>query len=391
MRKRKLYGRARPGRRWPLAVAALPAAVCIGVLAAGCGGGTGQERERDEEVHLRPATEQGPDPYTATSARTLSTPVPEPVVPGTGGGGAPERGHTLRTMSGATPGLYGGTRSVGSCDVERQLTLLRADDAKAGAFADGADVSRGRLPAFLRGLTPVVLRADTRVSGHGYRAGGGAVPARQLVLQAGTAVLVDRYGVPRVRCASGTPLSPPVAVKGGVIQRGAAWKGYRTDRVVVVKATTRPLESLVIVDVSEDTWIDRATGTDGEEDRRPDVVPPVNPDDVYAYPAAREQEAAAAPDAPDDTGAADDTGVARDTAPGEPLFAPDGEGAAAGEDYADAEIDPLDPLDPLDGRDVPDARDAEGFDLLPGEDADVLQGPVETGSGAAGEPDTYAG
>lgn len=391
MRKRKLYGPHRPRRRWPVAVAALPAAVCLGVLAAGCGGGGSEpERDRDEEVHLRPAVEQGPDPYTATSARTLSVPVPEPVVPGAGGGGVARRGHTLRTMSGATPGLYGGTRSVGSCDVERQLTLLRADDARAAAFADGADVSRGDLPGFLRGLTPVVLRADTRVTGRGYRTGQGAAPARQLVLQAGTAVLVDRYGAPRVRCASGTPLSSPVAVKGGVIQRGAAWQGYSADRVVVVKPATRPLDSLVIVDVVEDTWIDRATGTDGEDDGRPDVVPPVNPDDVYAYPAARDREAAAAaPDALD--GAVRDGAVADGTDSGgtasggegdvsgagdEPLFGPDG---------PEAEIDPADPADLLFGGDT---GEADGFDALPEE---IEETGAALAEDPAGDPDTYEG
>ncbi|MGV9314901.1 DUF6777 domain-containing protein [Streptomyces sp. NPDC003691] len=345
MSKRSDRRRRGGRRRWP-AVAALPAAVCLSALASGCGG-SAPVPERDEEVYLQPATEQGPDPYTATSARALATPVPEPVVPGSGGGGTPERGHTLRTMSGATPGLYGGTRSVGSCDVEKQITLLRADGAKASAFAGDADISRKALPSFLRGLTPVVLRADTRVTGHGYRAGGWA-PARQTVLQAGTAVLVDDRGRPRVRCASGTPLSDPVAVKGGVIQKGAAWNGYRTDRVVVVKGTTRPLESLVIVDVAEDTWIDRGTGTDGEDDRRPEVLPPVNPDDVYAYPADQGSRTDADAEAPD--GSATASSGTPDTGGGDT-----GDPDAAGTDGTDADADtglPDAELDPLDGTEA---------------------------------------
>ncbi|MEW1549921.1 DUF6777 domain-containing protein [Streptomyces tsukubensis] len=364
MSKRSERRRRAGRRRWPAAVA-LPAAVCLGALASGCGGGSGPQPERDEEVYLQPATEPGPDPYTATTARALATPVPEPVVPGTGGGGAPERGHTLRTMGGATPGLYGGTQSVGSCDVERQITLLGSDRAKARSFAEDARISGKALPSFLRGLTPVVLRADTRVTSHGYRAGVGAVPARQAVLQAGTAVLVDDRGAPRVRCASGAPLSDPVAVKGGVIQKGVAWNGYRTDRVVVVKRANRPLESLVIVDVAEDSWIDRRTGTDGEQDRRPEVLPPVTPDDIYAYPAATGQESrteAESPDGPAGSGTGDsgtpDTG------------SPDGSDADA--ELPDAELDPLDGTEP-DGGDLlleeeprPEAEDS--LDAYGGDD-----------------------
>ncbi|GAP52775.1 serine/threonine protein kinase [Streptomyces azureus] len=57
-----------------------------------------------------------------------------------------------------------------------------------------------------------MLRADTGVTNHGFRAGRAAV--LQAVLQAGTAVLVDDRGVPRVRCACGNPLRPPVAMRG---------------------------------------------------------------------------------------------------------------------------------------------------------------------------------
>ena len=58
-------------------------------------------------------------------------------------------------------------------------------------------------PGYLRGLTSVVLRADTQVTNHGFR--DARVTGFQSVLQAGTAVLVDNRGVPRVRCACGSP------------------------------------------------------------------------------------------------------------------------------------------------------------------------------------------
>ncbi|MEU5976276.1 DUF6777 domain-containing protein [Streptomyces sp. NPDC047315] len=360
IRRRWTARRPPTDRRRRSSAAALLAVGSLGLLMAGCGGDGTQAADRDEEVFLQPATEQGPDPYTATTARALATPVPEPVVPAAVGSDKPTRGQTLRVLSGATPGLYGGTEAVGSCDVQQQITLLRADGKKASAFADGADISQQDLPRFLRDLTPVVLRADTRVTSRGFR-DGRATAARQTVLQAGTAVLVDQRGAPRVRCASGTPLARPVAVKGGVIQKGTPWHGYRLDRVVVVKPTTQDLDSLVIVDVSQDTWIDRRTGTDGEDDRRPDVVPPVAPDDIYAYPSEPNPEPAAdesepggalVPPAPDATGAETEDALGDAVDPLDPFDAPDSVGSG---DSADA-MDPLDSLDPFDL----DLLDAEG-------------------------------
>ncbi|MGW4201345.1 DUF6777 domain-containing protein [Streptomyces sp. NPDC004726] len=285
-------------RRWSSA-AALSATASLGILLSGCGDSPAPPApDRDEEVLLQPAVGQGPDPYTATTVRELYVPAPAPLALPAPESGQATRGQTLRTVSGATPGLYGGTRFAGSCDVERQLTLLRADPAKVRAFAAGAGIDRERVPGFLRELTPVVLRTDTRVTSHGFK--GGSAVARHAVLQAGTAVLVDRHGAPRVRCAGGNPLTSPVAVKGAVIHKGRLWKGYRPDRIVVVKSTPRAMGRLVIVDVAHDTWVDRRTGTDGEQDKRPEVLPPVVPDDIYAYPPS--QTPADPPDQESDTG-----------------------------------------------------------------------------------------
>ncbi|MFI1395735.1 DUF6777 domain-containing protein [Streptomyces sp. NPDC020681] len=269
-----------PTRRRYATAAALSAVLSFGLLVSGCGGDSTAATAADGEVYLLPVDAQGPDPHTASSARSLSAPAPAP--PSADASRPPSRGQTLRTLSGATPGLYGGTQSVGSCDVERQVGFLAGDKAKARAFAQGAGIQEAGIPGFLRGLTPVVLRADTRMTNHGYR--GGSSVAYQTVLQAGTAVMVDQYGAPRVRCACGNPLKPPVAVKGAVIHKGTPWTGYRPDRVVVIKPTTTVLTSLVIVNIVNNTWIERKTGSDGEEDKRPDVLPPVNPDDIYSYP-----------------------------------------------------------------------------------------------------------
>ncbi|ANW21757.1 hypothetical protein BB341_01870 [Streptomyces clavuligerus] len=350
-------------------------------LLAGCGADhEDSARNSASALLLQPAGAPGPGAYTASTVRELSVPAPRPTVPHGPAHGAPRRGTTLRTVSGGTPGLYGGIEAIGSCDAARQLDLLRADRPAARAFARAARVSEAGLPGLLRGLTPVVLRADTRVGVHlratGAGGTGGTGAARQAVLQAGTAVLVDRYGVPRVRCAGGTPLSPPVAAPGPLSQEGTAWSGYRPERAVVVRPAERALDRLILLDVVDGSWIERATGGDGPSDTRPEVLPPVVEDELYSYPPA----GTAAPDRSADlvTPSADGAGapvaegvpaVPGDTAPvsgGTALTAP-------GADLADA----VDGPEPSGDGMSPDGVGQDAAELL------LPAGEPES----AGEPD----
>ncbi|MEU5403516.1 DUF6777 domain-containing protein [Streptomyces sp. NPDC005963] len=351
-------------RRWSAAVV-LSVALSCGLLIAGCGGDTIAASEPDEEVFLQAASARGPDPYTDSIARAISSPAPRPPAPG-GGGETRLKGQTLRTLSGATPGLYGGIQSIGNCDAARQTSLLDTDDGKARSWARGAGISRTALPGFMSELTPVVLRADTRVTSHGYR--GGAAVRYQAVLQAGTAVLVDRRGTPRVRCACGNPLRPPVAAKGAVVHKGRPWAGYEPERVVVVKPAAQSIASLVIVDVVTSTWIDRKTGSDGESDKSPEVLPPVTPDDIYTYPPApvpdpSDSASAAQPDEPSasDEGTVPDSPTATDcppvpdtldqVTPAQPSLCPDQQPSEPDELPSELQPPPVDPDVP--SEDVP--------------------------------------
>ncbi|MEX0172874.1 hypothetical protein MRBLMG1_005621 [Streptomyces sp. LMG1-1-1.1] len=245
-------------------------------MLAGCSSaaedaGQGGEQARaalSQDIVLQPVGAGGPDPFTASTARITGRATAPDREPGDGSG-------RLREVTGSTPGLYGGTRAEASCDVEQQVAFLAADQGKTRAFAEAAGVPEANVGNWLRGLTPVVLRADTRVTNHGYRAGRAA--AFQSVLQTGTAVLVDQYGSPRVRCACGNPLRTPVAVKEGVHQ-GDPWDGFDPDRVIVVRPTTTVVTSLVIVNAADRSWIERLTGSDGAEDRKPAVEPDCDPD-----------------------------------------------------------------------------------------------------------------
>ncbi|OKJ21675.1 hypothetical protein AMK21_09565 [Streptomyces sp. CB00316] len=270
-----------------------------------------------EDVLLQPLAEPGPGPFTKSTARQA----PSPSVTRSPQGGDGSATRTVHRVSGAVPGLYGGVRSEASCDVERQARLLTADQDKARAFAEKAGIDAVQVPGYLRSLTPVTLRADTQVTNHGYSAG--SVTAFQAVLQAGTAVLVDSRGLPRVRCVCGNPLERPVIAKGQVTHRGERWAGYDPARILAIDPGVRPVGSLVIVDAADNTWIERTVGDDGGRDRAPEDPPPFEPSVDLLFPSpARPSDPApteSAPPAP-----AEPEGTRCPESPGDPVELPPG-------------------------------------------------------------------
>ncbi|MFG2503179.1 DUF6777 domain-containing protein [Streptomyces sp. NPDC048441] len=244
----------------------LVAAVVLTVVLTRPDGGTS---ESGGEVILQPAGKSGPDPFTESTARDGDSPPPSPTALPTSSASA--SANVTRGVEGSAPGLYGGTRKIGSCDVEKQISALKGDRAKSIAFASVLDIDTSAVPAYLRALTPVQLRMDTRVTNHGYR--DGSATSYQAVLQAGTAVLVDDRGVPRVRCACGNPLAPPVAQQSPK-RTGDAWPGYRSSNVVVVAPAVRVVNVFVMYDPQTGDWFERDKGDTGGGDTKTD--PPVN-------------------------------------------------------------------------------------------------------------------
>ncbi|MGW5468878.1 DUF6777 domain-containing protein [Streptomyces chartreusis] len=244
-------------------------ALSAALLVAGCVGGSDTNTPSGEDLFLQPAADRGPDPFTAstTTAEAAAAPLTRSPQPAQSGRTGPQ------SLSGETPGLYGGTRGAGSCDVQRQIDALAADRTRARVFAQAAGVSQTSVPGYLRGLTSVVLRADTRVTNHGFRDGMGT--GYQSVLQAGTAVLVDDHGVPRVRCACGNPLAPPVGTRGESGVSGRGWSGYEPGRVIVVAPAPQVIADITIIDVVDNTWIERPVGHRGHDHDH--VVPPAKP------------------------------------------------------------------------------------------------------------------
>ncbi|MER5978282.1 DUF6777 domain-containing protein [Streptomyces sp. NPDC001857] len=309
----------RHASRTALLAAALVVAVVVALvvtLTRG-GGGGGAAPASQGEVFLQPAGETGPDPFTESTA-TDSSARPTPTASATPSGPASPPANTLRGVDGATPGLYGGTRKVTACDVEKQIAALKAEPDKNSAFASVAGVGPAAVPAYLRSLTPVRLRMDTRVTNHGYR-DGRATPY-QAVLQSGTAVLVDARGVPRVRCACGNPLAPPVAQRTTPRITGEPWPGYDASEVVVITPSARVVETFVLYDAAAHAWFTRDRGDTGDKDRpaKPPATTP-EPSPSALSPSGSPSEGQGSPStAPSPPGAGSESPEKPESPPSEP-------------------------------------------------------------------------
>ncbi|MHA5052384.1 DUF6777 domain-containing protein [Streptomyces sp. SD15] len=227
------------------------AAVVLGLVLTRSDGTSSAE----DEVLLEAVGKPGPDPFTESTAKDSSA---APVTPSAS---APASADVPRGVYGSTPGLYSGIRNVASCDVEKQIKALQTTPTKNEAFASTQGIEAAAVPAYLRSLTAVQLRMDTRVTNHGYR--DGASHGYQAILQAGTAVLVDGRGVPRVRCGCGNPLLPPVAQKATPKRTGDTWSSFRPQNVVVVSPAKTIINVFVIYDPDDKEWVARHRGDSG--------------------------------------------------------------------------------------------------------------------------------
>lgn len=119
-------------------------------------------------------------------------------------------------MSSGSPGLFGGTGDNGVCAADALVAFLASEPDKAKAWvaafnadptftwSGGDELDVSDIPAYVDELTATFLEVDTRVTNHGFR--DGVATPRESLLEAGTAVLVDADGEPRVRCFCGNPL-----------------------------------------------------------------------------------------------------------------------------------------------------------------------------------------
>lgn len=166
-------------------------------------------------------------------------------------------------LDGDEPGLFGGIRNEVACDKDGLGEQLTDDDAKAEAFAAVHDIDAGDMGDFIGDLTAVILRHDTRLADHGFV--DGEAQRFESILERGTSVLVDTDGIPRVRCASGSPLVEPRTVTGEVKFRGAEWPDFDKARVIVVDGSDVG-DAFVLIDNDTEDVFSRPVGSAGDED-----------------------------------------------------------------------------------------------------------------------------
>lgn len=137
-----------------------------------------------------------------------------------------------------------GTDNRATCDPEKLIAYLAAHPAEASAWTQalnsdpsltwsgGKQISLEQIPTYIRELTPRLLSDDLRVTNHQFEKGKAI--AVQSVLQKGTAVLIDKDGVSRVRCACGNPLKPMAQLSRPPVYSGKPWPDFTPIKIIII-------------------------------------------------------------------------------------------------------------------------------------------------------------
>ncbi len=225
-------------------VIAVLGAVVVGLVVSG------DDEAEAAEVMVEPISSNPRNPFMPP----VGTDQPDVTPPPESGG----------QFSGDTAGLYGGTMNVATCDPQKMVIFLQQNPDKASAWAGVLGIQPADIPTYVNELTPVVLRADTYVNNHGFDDGQATIiPA---VLQAGTAVLVDKYGSPVVKCYCGNPLTYP-RVYPEPVYIGPRWPGFTPGSITIIQSTTVIIDIFILVDPVTGVPFERPAGSTGNEDR----------------------------------------------------------------------------------------------------------------------------
>jgi len=212
-------------------------------------------------VTLEPANSAGADPFSASvqigpavsfagNVHAITTATRKTFA-------ADAKSHTL-VATGTAPGLYGGSGDTHVCNPQQLVTFLQQNPAKAAAWAGVLGISPQNIASYVAGLTPVILTNDTLVTNHGYH--DGRATTLQSVLEAGTAVMVDNTGTPRVKCNCGNPLMPPELINfAGARYRGTRWYDYSPTQVTIVKGGTT-VTILTVININTGETYTQPTG-----------------------------------------------------------------------------------------------------------------------------------
>jgi Domain of unknown function (DUF6777)/Fic/DOC family len=258
-RRTAARGAARARRGAPDSV---PTSIVTAALAAfavaACGGSNSSKTvagiKGASEVVASPISTAGANPFTSSVGTDKSGMKPP-------SGAASTSGGPVRYVA-SLAGLYGGTRNYKSCDAQKLIGFLQQNPAKAQAWASTLGISTAQIPAYVSGLTPVLLRTDTRVTNHGYV--HGVADPIQSVLQAGTAVFLNRYGEPVVKCYCGNPLTPPELLAQPVYT-GPLWASFTTVSITIIEPSPQPINTYTLFDPNTGTLFNRTPGIDGQD------------------------------------------------------------------------------------------------------------------------------
>lgn len=169
-----------------------------------------------------------------------------------------------RLVQGTQRGLYGAVGEGTICDVPAVANHLDAHPERSAAWGDAVGgIATQHIPYYLNTLTPVVLIADTWVTDAGFEDGQPVYD--QVVLQAGTAVLIDQVGVPRAHCATANPLAPPANIDLATLSpEGDPWPSFSPDGIVAVAysadSEARPADEFELRDIATGESVTRKAG-----------------------------------------------------------------------------------------------------------------------------------
>jgi hypothetical protein len=263
-------GRPRERRTHLRAVGVVLVAV---LLAAACGGSSSSKKAKapKKEVFTEPISTAN-NPFTPPTGSDFQN---IPPVQTQGG---------VSTQSGGQVGLFGGTMNESSCNKEQLITFLEQNRDKGQAWASALGINFADIRAYVGGLTPALLRSDTRVTNHGWK--NGKLTAIQVVLQAGHAVLLDDKGFPVVKCYCGNPLTAPEEYPP--VYYGPKWNNFNKDSLTVINKEPKVIDVYVLFDPRTGETFLRPRGTSGEADT-PSTPPPTTapPTTRYTPPTTR--------------------------------------------------------------------------------------------------------
>jgi len=239
------------GRR-RLAVALL----AIVALAAGALWGLNHwQQSKVQRILLIGMADPGPAPFVGSASASSRT---QPIF---------SSPHPLQIIKqrGTQSKLYGGNRNMNpqGCDRSQLIMALQNDPSRAAAWREALNrdpalywSDRGtvntsvhdssQIATLVNDLTPVALLTDTRFIDVGFK--DGRAVSYQSVLQRGTGVLIDRRGMPRLRCQSGDPLLQAAATVERYL--GQRWPGFSLSAVDAIQPGSSPVTSFTLLDLS---------------------------------------------------------------------------------------------------------------------------------------------